>query len=1721
MERKVQLQIQRERIQLRRIFSRTASELENDLKTYEDTKICELKLKEKFEYLTMKKNELASSDKQILEELSIREEFDEDEYQSEYDKCENYSLRYINIKCRYEEYIVKNKNKGEKHQVTANINLRLPKVEINKFNDDPKTWLLFWGQYKKIHENTNIDNIDKFQYLIQSLQENSNARRMIESYPPSSENYDKAVTQLQSRFGKTEVLIEIYIRELLGMVLEQARGEQPLNLRDLFDKLTTYLHSLDSLGITKSRYDAFLYPLIESAIPENILLAWNRSAMFSQGEERLANLLQFVNNEVETEERIKMARPELKTDENQIPTINCFTTKSREVSRNSEGKDIFCIFCDKKNHVTKDCKKAGDLSLETKSNIIKEKGHCFYCLKKGHIAKRCKTFVKCLKCKKRHLYIMCPDLHKVNKESVLLCHNTTTFIQTVIVNIKKGNKDRQVRALLDTGSQRSYIRKNIVKELNLDVIRTERVGHTLFGGIEKEVSAHRCIEFEISALDHSFKINVKALEQERLCGILPKVKDEELIRKLHKLNIELTDTMSDINDISVLIGADYLNNILTGTLVHIDDSLCAINTKLGWTLQGTTTQTPGIYYTTVLQSQLSNNKCLSDLWSIELLGIKEPLQQEKEKDEVIESIKNFKESIKKNEEGRYEVRLLWKNELPSVSTNYDLAFKRMVVATKKLKKLGYMKEYNDVLLEWEKEGIIEEVKEDNINEGHYLPHHPVIKESSNTTKIRPVFDASAKDQNGWSLNDCMRKGLNTIELIPKLLLNFRRGAYGVTSDIKKAFLNIALTEQDKKYLKFLWLKNIEDDINMEVKTYRHNRVVFGVVCSPFLLGATINHHLENCSLNYSNTTRLLKESFYVDNCVLSIDNEAQLKSFIKEAKEIMSKGGFDLCQWVTAPSTSNQHNIVTVLGMQWNTVSDDLRCNIKTNHQEITGNITKRDLLSITQQVFDPLGIISPVTLVPKLIMQKAWLSNTGWDEPVSSQLKNEFNEWLSMLHYIEQCHFPRWLSQTHLKDCDISLHMFSDASMNAYAGCIYLRTQYRDKVYVQLVMAKGRVAPTKRQMSLPRLELMAALITSRLYVEVMKSRLLEGHKHETYCWTDSTVVLAWIKRNSKWKTFVSNRITEICENTKKEWWYHLPGILNPADLPSRGCNAKKYFENRWWEGPKWLYEEQSKWPRYDIKNLSIDEDTVKKEEKKEVTVNTDICHEIFSERLLYFSQYNKIVRMIAWILRFYKNIRREKNTSEYINNEEFLNAELRLIKLLQEEYFKNSKLKNLCIIKDEKGIMRIKTRLEKSQESNDYIYPILLPGNNEIIKRLVIQRHIILGHAGSRILMTDLRNTYWILNIRRLTKKVVSECVICKKFRNTHYVVPEAPLPVDRIDGAAAFQITGIDLAGPLYIKNGGKCWIVLFTCATYRAIHLELVESLSTESFIMALRRFIARRGRVNIIYTDNGTNFQGTANLLKELDWSTIEASTYNRAIKWKFIPPGAPWWGGWWERLIRSVKDMLKRILGKSCVTWIELSTILCECEAVINSRPLTYVTTDDDGALKPLTPQMFIQSLPGDENIDLDQIDEQKLGLRFKYLLKLRRDFKQRFKNEYLSLLVCKGKQGKYKYAEVGDVVLIESNLKRIHWQLGIIKELYTGKDGFSRVAKLKTSTGEKVRAIQRLYPLELSVSSSGNNSEAQEEIQNITQEATDSVNKSRHGRVINIPKKLLDYILTY
>jgi len=1126
-------------------------------------------------------------------------------------------------------------------------------------------------------------------------------------------------------------------------------------------------------------------------------------------------------------------------------------------------------------------------------------------------------------------------------------------------------------------------------------------------------------------------------------------------------------------EIELLIGADILGDLITGRIHRLKKGLIATETKFGWCLMGQMAQLKD--KNNLALSSISLSVCsatVEELWKLDTLGICDPVEVQSSAERDKATHEHFQQTVTRDSNGRYAVSLPWVDREMKLPSNKQVAFKRLEATTRKLVSMGKYEDYDAIFKAWESEGIVSKIgigRDESQLKCHYLPHRAVIKEESKTTPLRPVFDASCKVGRAPSLNDALEKGPNLLELIPSILLRFRMGKIGVISDIRKAFLMINVQEEDRDALRFLWW---EDQEKNEVTVYRHNRVVFGMNCSPFLLAAVIDFHLQKAEKSHPDVVKLLRSSLYVDNCVTSVDCVGDYENLKSVATEIMAEASMDLRMWECSHD-KNENRMTSVLGLEWDKEEDALFCTPLC--KEVQFKVTKRVMLSQLHQIFDPLGFLSPVTIIPKLLLQKAWVEDRKWEEEVSEELSVKFGKWWNdTLAMMELFRIPRnCTGGIGRAEGSHQIHVFSDASKEAFAAVVYLRTETKGQVTVQMLQSKARPGPVK-QATIPRLELLGCTIAARLYASVKKALSLE--ETPAFFWSDSSTALAWIKRNDEWGKFVGNRVKEILQLTKEKDWNHVPGVMNPADLPSRGIEPSKFIQSNWWEGPAWLKLDRSEWPSTDCQP---NEEEVNAERKKGiVNVATKLVVATKSSTDPWYivkKSYIRNLRVLALVCRCIDKMRKRSNEGGLFPTVEEINStELRLFKIVQVESFSgiDKQVNGLWVERDSDGLIRVRTKIVHRQDSFGFKYPVLLPNCHPMVDLLIRDEHIFGCHGGAQYVICSLREKCWILRGKEAIKKNLRSCVICQRYTSKKMEAPRPPLPADRVNDAGAFEVTGIDLAGPLVLKTTAKVWIVLFTCGVYRGIHLELVESLSTEDFLLAFTRFCKRKTRPSVVYTDNGSNFVGAVNLFGKIDWSAVEIRTQHFRIMWKFNPPAAPWWGGWWERLIRSVKDLLKRMLGFGKLGYVELETCLCEVEAVVNHRPLTFVTEDQED-LVALTPSMFLHNLPMSDVPEAKVVKVSSLGARKQSLDKLLQEIKDRFRKEYLGLLVQRGEENKVQDHKVGDFVLVgRENQKRIFWPMAKIVEFIAGKDGVQRVARLQTKNGFLLRPIQRLYPLE-------------------------------------------------
>ena len=562
-------------------------------------------------------------------------------------------------------------------------------------------------------------------------------------------------------------------------------------------------------------------------------------------------------------------------------------------------------------------------------------GRCFVCLRKGHLIRQCHSKLRCVTCRGRHHSSICAKTSSEEKKSsgqvgppvaalspaapsfqpptttstLLVNARGPVLLQTARVklfNPENPKRSIEVRAVLDTGSQQSYVTKKVKDVLTLRCHEKRTMSILTFGVSDKKTRTYDVVRIGVTTKDGQEQ------EMEFICTPLIcqplTVQPIDLCKEKyqHLAGLDLADSnhgKDDLMEVDILIGSDYYWWFATGKIRRGADGPVAVHTRLGWVLSGTLTMDEGCstahnFLTThVLRidatpsTQDPLDEVLHSFWNLESLGIATKV------DSVLEE---FAQTVQfKN--GRYEVALPWKSSHPTLPDNYLMSKKRLYGLIKRLRlNPEVLKEYDSIIQNQRSQGIVEEVNlQEESAEGqiHYLPHHAVVRRDKSTTRVRVVYDASAQST-GCSLNECLHKGPKFDQKILDILLRFRTYKIALTADIEKAFLMVSVQESDQDVLRFLWFDDVHSE-NPKIICLRFTRAVFGVSCSPFLLNATLQHHFNKYVTLHPKMVNRLTASMYVDDVVTGAKDEEEAYQLYLECKSVLREGGFNLRKFVT------------------------------------------------------------------------------------------------------------------------------------------------------------------------------------------------------------------------------------------------------------------------------------------------------------------------------------------------------------------------------------------------------------------------------------------------------------------------------------------------------------------------------------------------------------------------------------------------------------------------------------------------------------------------------------------------------------------------------------------------------------------------------------------------------------------------------------------------------
>ena len=900
-----------------------------------------------------------------------------------------------------------------------------------------------------------------------------------------------------------------------------------------------------------------------------------------------------------------------------------------------------------------------------------------------------------------------------------------------------------------------------------------------------------------------------------------------------------------------------------------------------------------------------------------------------------------------------------------------------------------------------------------------------------------------------SLNAYLEPGENLLHCLVVVLLEFRTRPVACQADIKAAFRQVGVKKEDRQYLQFLWQQQV----------LRFKRVPFGLSCSPFMLLKTISTHLNKHMASNRELCEKIRRGIYMDDICITFSSHEEAMEGMRTTKKIFQSANMELHKIRITGDSSTE---AKVLGMMWDIAADLLAVVVP----DVKCPTTKSALLSAISKPFDPLGLLVPWLIGGKVLFQNTRKSMPPltWDDNLPDELQEKVRTWW-LTATNQTVWIPRAIATSELTD-DSVYHVFCDASSVAYCAAVYVVHDGESR----LLMAKGRLAPLDPHLTIPRLELMAALIGSRLMKFIQGTLRLENPV--VFYWTDSTDVLFWLRYQKPRKLFVENRVSSILQLTKPEQWKHVKGTENPADLGTRGISLPELIsQQKWWKGPQFILSDLSLQSQAETRlGLSPEAERELKKEPRPATVivatatrppsSTNNC--LFD--ITSCSTLKQSVIRTAWIFRFLHNTRCSKRDrkSGPLTPEERRQALRYWIKEAQ----KSAYSEELCSLKrgellpvnsvltkmrpqlNENGILCAVTR------TNEPLLP-LLPEFAHITTLIIDEAHQRCFHQGTRATLALLSGEYMVR--RRNVKRVVSTCHRCRRHKGLNYHAADGSLPSFRTEPSRPFSKVGVDFFGPLFVEEKIKVWVLLITCATSRAVHLELVKSQSTEDVKLALRRFFALRGTPDLIVSDNAKTFHA---LLSHLP----------RSVTWRFIPEAAPWWGGFWERMVGLTKKCMKITLHQCHLSHEELAVTLYELAFHLNLRPLTSV---DDELLTPAHFLFGVTSIRGIVSPFGDHSDY--LDRAWRHRRRVSEHLIKRWTTEYVAMLrswTVSPRGRPTRLPEAGDVVLVHGEGPRGRWPMARVESLIIGPDGRSRAAIIKMRGKRTRRPINKLYHLE-------------------------------------------------
>ncbi|XP_067209400.1 uncharacterized protein [Linepithema humile] len=1606
--------------------------------------------------------------------------------------------------------------------IVVSYQARLPRIDIPKFNGTPSDWLSFKDLFQSLVLNhPTLTAVEKLQYLKTSLV--GSAARHLKNVSISGDNFEKAWQNLTSFYENKRLLVNAALHAFLN--LKKIIKESASELEQLYTNILQVYSSLELLGRPVSACDDFLVFIATQKLDNESIKAWEQYLGNTTDPPTWTQFMGFLITRLRTLQAFEKSKIG-KSDSHSQGLKTHFQGKQKE---NKSDNTLGCNICTGK-HQTAMCNEFTSKSRTQKLSLIARYRLCYNCLGSHRIA-NCPSTRRCRKCGKKHHTSIHNDpsqatvsgdkdekptkssdsTERTTEARVLhsnICHGSLqaqTLLATAQIRIiSLDGHTTKARVLLDQGSEVSLVTERLVQRLK---ISRQRSSVPLVGiGAQSSNKTKGLVHFRIKPhFDSNFETTISAHILPSLTSSIPTMESHQ-DSWTHLKGLQLADPhFSSPGPIDLLLGAEVYAQILNKGIIRGQaNTPIAQSTTLGWIVSGPTGT--GLSQSSFSSYHVSPDKnlciILQRFWELESVPAihRSSLTPEEQECET-----HFKTTHSRNSTGRYIVRLPFKNSVEKLGDSRQRA---NLLCNRLLRRcatdLKYAQAYVEFLTEYQKLGHMRQVSDSTYVPPHayYLPHHGVWKETSNTTKLRVVFNGSKSTTSGYSLNDILHSGAKLQVDIFDVLLWFRQFRYVFSADIEKMFRQINVHPDDWKYQRIIW-----EDQNHQLVPFELTTVTYGLVCAPFQALRAIQQLTEDEGTRFPQAISTMTKGRYVDDLFGGADSITEAKECVKQVNQLCMAGGFPLRKWISnnpnileeiSPENHlDSHKIKTddnlmiySLGSMWDPSKD-----IFYFHLDLvpTDTITKRIMLSTTARIFDPLGFLSPVIITAKILIQETWSMKIDWDDPLPPIANSKWTKFITSCQDINKLRFPRWIGTD--ASSLLEIHGFCDASSDAMAAVVYSRsTSSEGQVAIQFVCSKTKVAPLKK-LTIPRLELSGAVLLVKLVSQVL--RVLNRKEIKVYLWTDSSITLTWIKGcPSRWKEFIQNRTYFIQDTLPQAKWSFVPGNENPADLATRGMTPIQLAHmTMWWHGPTWLSQSSTFWPSAPERNF-----TGEQLEERPIRVNN--AHVASPQPWDLLDRYSDLSRLLRITVICQRAVARfkllpNKPTHTPISPTELHLAKQFWIKEVQRATFqrelkllsegkvlpKSNSLIRLTPYIDAVGILRVGGRLRSSNLSDNAKHPAILPRNSRLSSLVIAESHLRSFHGGTQLTTSFIREEFWIIGGRASVRRHIIKCVICARFRQKRAQQLMGQLPPERVTPSRPFLHSGVDYAGPVIIKTWRaknartyKAYVALFVCFSTSAVHLELVTDYTADAFIAAYKRFTSRRGVCATLTSDCGTNLKGANAELQRL-FSSASKEAQNLATLlskdgtlWKFNPPSAPHFGGKWEAGVKSMKYHLKRVVGNTLLTYEEMNTLLIQVEAILNSRPLSALTDDPDD-LTVLTPGHFLMGC-APTVIPEPSLDNEKTSRlsRWQLLRKMLDSLWTRWSTEYLQRYhsIYKWNQATRSITEGSMVLVVDERYPPAKWPMGRVVKIHPGSDGLVRVVTVKTQTSEMKRPITKL-----------------------------------------------------